>query len=232
MSKKNVSIVLPAFNEEGGIKKTIQSIPKKKLQDLGYEIEIIVVDNNSTDATASVAKELGVIVISQPLQGYGHAYKKGFNSARGDILVACDSDGSYPIEELPVLLESFSENQLDFLTTNRFEEGFSRLSTMPFVNRMGNWMLSVLCKILFMIKIKDSQSGMWIMTKNLWNRLQIRSNQMGFSQELKIEAIVFEKAMWDEVNIAYYERVGKKKLRVVIDGIGNLLNIIAKKIRR
>ena len=100
-----ISVIIPALNEEDGIEKTISSIPKKKLSELGYGLEIIVVDGNSSDLTTQIATQMGARVVHEKRKGYGRAYKTGFSEAKGDILVTLDADATYPAELIPDYLE-------------------------------------------------------------------------------------------------------------------------------
>ena len=229
---QQISIVIPALNEEQGIKKTLDSIPHQKLRDLGYEVQVIVVDNASEDSTSDVAAQSGATVILQPKRGYGHAYKAGFAAANGSWLISSDADGTYPISQLDEILSQLDLNNLDFVTTNRFKQEYFSLHQMPFINRVGNKFLSLLTQFVFDFPVKDSQSGMWIFRKNLYDKMIIRSNGMGFSQEIKIEAIKNLHSRWIEIDINYAERIGKKKLNVIKDGFLNLCNLLAKRLRR
>ena len=85
-----ISIVIPVLNEERGIKQTISAIPKNKLSDEGYDLEIIVIDGNSTDLTRDVSRAMGAKVVLEKRKGYGRAYKTGFHEAKGDIIVTLD----------------------------------------------------------------------------------------------------------------------------------------------
>lgn len=232
MKKTKISIIIPAYDEEEGIVKTLKSIPLKKLKRFNYLVDVIVIDNNSKDKTSFLAKKLGARVVKEKKQGYGYSYKKGLSIAKGDILVTLDGDGTYPIKDLLKLLKIFEKNKLDFMTTNRFGKKYLDLAEMPFLNRFGNLILSYMLIMLFRINIKDSQSGMWIFRKSLLKKLKIRSNQMGFSQEIKIEAIFFSKSNWLEIDINYEDRVGSKKLRILKDGMGNIMNLITKRLLR
>jgi glycosyltransferase involved in cell wall biosynthesis len=227
-----ISIVLPAYNEELGVKKTIETIPYKKLAAMGFTIEVVVVDNNSSDNTARIARKMMARVVSEKKQGYGYAYKKGFTIARGTIVVACDADGTYPLAMLPELLKIFRKEHLDMLLTNRFSGSFLQLKTMPHANRFGNLILSSLFRALFIPELRDSQSGMWIMKKELFSKLSLRTNQMAFSQEIKIEAVYYQRCHWRQVNIPYDLRVGKKKLLPVRHGIANTLFLFHKRFFR
>ncbi|RLF49861.1 MAG: glycosyltransferase family 2 protein, partial [Thermoplasmata archaeon] len=76
-----LSMVIPTINEEETIGQVIDSIPRSEFKD----VEVIVVDTNSTDRTVEIAKEKGAIVINEPRRGYGRAYKTGFSMCTGDI---------------------------------------------------------------------------------------------------------------------------------------------------
>ena len=114
---KTISIVLPAHNEENGIKQTISSLPIKSLLKKRYKVEIVVVDNNSTDNTVTVAKSLGAKVLSEKKQGYGYAYKLGFKKAKGDFIICMDSDGTYPGASIPKIVKLLETH--DIVIANR-----------------------------------------------------------------------------------------------------------------
>ncbi len=94
---KTISIVIPCYNEEEGVRHLISKMPT--LVD-----EVIIVDNGSTDNTAQVAKEMGATVVEEKIKGYGSAYKCGFRHAQGDIIITMDGDGTYPPESITLLL--------------------------------------------------------------------------------------------------------------------------------
>ncbi len=227
---KKISIVIPALNEEQGIANTINTIPKAKLQDMNYDVEIIVVDNGSTDSTSEIAKEAGATVVYEPVRGYGKAYKTGFSVATGDIIATADADCTYPIEDIPKLAHMLEDEGLDFITTNRFanmDEG-----AMHAQNRLGNGILNIVTKILYGIDIKDSQSGMWVFRRDLLQNLKVKSNGMPLSEELKIEACYYSKCHWKEFPISYKARVGEVKLRKYRDGFANLFYLFRKRLFR
>jgi glycosyltransferase involved in cell wall biosynthesis len=225
---KRLSIVIPALNEEVGIGKTIQAIPKEQLQEMGYDVEIIVVDNGSEDQTGELARRAGAEVVFEPRQGYGRAFKAGFSHAKGDLIATADADASYPLEDIPRLVKILEDEALDFLTTNRFvllEKG-----AMPFRNRVGNNALALAMRILFGLNMRDSQSGMWFFRKNILSRLKLTSDSWPFSQEIKIEACYFDKCRWREVGIRYVARSGQSKLLNAWKvGLINLLHLAKKR---
>ncbi|HEC75938.1 MAG TPA: glycosyltransferase family 2 protein, partial [Thermoplasmatales archaeon] len=165
-----VSIVLPTLNEEEGIGETIDSINMDKFKKKGWDIEILVVDGNSTDRTREIAKEKGARVIIEPRKGYGRAYKTGLYRVEGDIIVTGDADGTYPFDKAHEYVEMMIKENLDFITTNRFANLERR--SMTFKHYFGNFILSFILRLLYGIKIKDSQSGMWIIKKEALKKIK------------------------------------------------------------
>lgn len=224
---KKITIVIPALNEEDGIGLVLKEIPIGTLTDMGYESEIIVIDNGSKDKTPHIARQYGAKVIIQPIRGYGNAYKAGFANASGDIIATGDADFTYPFEDLPQLIEKMEQEDLDFITTNRLK--YVNPEVMTPVHIFGNKILTILAKFLFNWPFVDSQSGMWIFRREIWDKLDVRSSGMPFSQELKIEAYIrgFKCA---EVPINYRTRTGDAKLDTFRDGVKVIFQILQKKI--
>ena len=225
-----VSVVIPALNEEEAIAGTVSAIPVKKLNDMGYEVQVIVVDNGSTDRTAEIARKVGADVIHERRRGYGRAYKTGFSHARGDIIATADADMSYPIEAIPEMIHLLEMENLDFITTNRYAFGMD--GAMSRLHKAGNYVLNATTKLLYQMDIRDSQSGMWIFRREILDRIALRANGMAFSQELKIEACRHPGCRWKEVPIQYRKRVGVEKIRSWQDGFSNLLHLVNKRFTR
>ena len=227
---KSVSIVIPALNEKYGIKRTIQAIPKREFRRMGYGVQILVVDNGSDDGTGELAREAGAEVVYEPRVGYGWAYKAGFANAKGDIIATADADSTYPVDSIPKMVNMLEEENLDFITTDR--NGSLENGAMSRLHKVGNRILNATTRALFRINLHDSQSGMWVFKKTLLNSMVLKSNTMGFSQEIKIEACAFLKCRWREIPIKYTARAGAVKLRTWRDGCGNLLHLLRKRISR
>src|SRR5665213_601864 len=102
---KTLSVVIPALNEEIAIGRVIKDIPIEILNKMGYNVEILVIDNGSKDKTPFIAREHGAKVIIQPIRGYGNAYKAGFANATGDIIATGDADLTYPFSILPAAIK-------------------------------------------------------------------------------------------------------------------------------
>lgn len=107
MKKPKISIVIPAFNEEKNLPRLFETI---RNQDFKGDYEIIVVDNNSTDHTAEVAKKLGARVVKEKIQGIGPAKNRGCLAARGEILAICDADSLLPSNWLSTIWKNFSHS--------------------------------------------------------------------------------------------------------------------------
>lgn len=224
---RKITVVIPALNEAKGIGPVLKEIPIGELKEMGYETEILVIDNGSMDETADIAKNHGAKVMIQPVRGYGNAYKAGFANASGDIIATGDADLTYPFSYLPKIIKKMEDENLDFITTDRLTN--LRPGVMSKSHQFGNWVLSLMTKVLFDLPFKDSQSGMWIFKREIWPKLKVSSSGMPFSQELKIEAHIkgFKCA---EVPIEYRMRAGEEKLNTIKDGIGNVFHLIKKKL--
>jgi hypothetical protein len=210
------------MNEEGSVGLVIGEVK----QALGRRpFEILVVDTDSRDRTRDIAKELGAIVIDEPRRGYGRAYKTGFEKASGDYIATLDADMTYPASDIPALLDMLDDKALDFITTNRFAR--MEKGAMGAKHRFGNWVLSATTRLLFRVRIKDSQSGMWVFRRAILKDLKLESDGMALSEEIKVEA--FRKSKAAEVPIAYRQRVGEVKLSSWHDGFGNLRYLFKKR---
>ena len=224
---KKITVVIPALNEEKTIGKVLREIPVSTLRDMGYETQILVIDNGSRDKTANVARHYGANVIVQPVRGYGNAYKAGFANATGDIIATGDADLTYPFEDLPKLIAIMETEELDFISTNRLEHVNPEAMTPSHV--FGNKVLTTLTRVLFDFPFGDSQSGMWIFRRSVWEALHVHSAGMSFSEELKIEAAIrgFRCA---EIPINYRARVGESKLNSFKDGTKVAFEIFHKRL--
>ena len=218
---RKVTVVIPCLNEEEGVRKVLNDLPK-------FVDEVIVVDNDSTDRTADVARELGAVVVDEMNRGYGSAYKRGFSHATGDIIVTLDGDHSYPVDALSYLLEAFLHSGVGFLSTSRFP--VLNPEAMGWKNMVGNRILSWTMSVLYLRWVSDSQSGMWVFRRDILDRMKLTSDGMAFSEEIKIEAIRNRDIGFREIFINYSQRVGEIKLQLWRDGVRNLWFLFRKRL--
>src|SRR5437870_12734899 len=208
-----ISVVIPCHNEEEGIRAVLAQMP-------AMVDEVVVVDNASTDRTAAVARELGARVVYEARKGYGRAYKTGFASARGDIIVTMDGDGTYPPDSIPLLLYVLVEEKLDFITARRWYSRSGQAKSP--IRLLGNAILSGATMCLFFRFIIDSQSGMWVFRREVLKQVDPRSDGMALSEEIKILAFTHPTLRCLEMPIYYGERIGESKLNLWRDGFANL----------
>lgn len=216
----SISVVIPCYNEEEGVAHVIRSLPESI-------DEVVVVDNNSTDRTAEVAKSMGARVVFQGRKGYGAAYQAGLPAVTKDVTVTLDGDGTYPTEQIEEIVEYLADNKLDFISACRFP--LRNPKAMNFSNKVGNWVLTIAMLVLYGKAIKDSQTGMWIYRSAVYPLLNVTSDGMPFSEEIKIEAIRNKDVAFGEYHINYHPRVGEVKLDKWRDGFRNLFFLIRKR---
>jgi glycosyltransferase involved in cell wall biosynthesis len=225
---RSVSIVIPALNEEENIPHVMATIPREEIAAAGCHLEVVLIDNASTDRTGEVAASLGASVYLQPARGYGNAYHSGFAVARGDVIATGDADCTYPFDALPRLIDHLVSGGYDFLSTNRL--GRENRDAMKPSHSVGNRLLTAASRSFFGSPFRDSQSGMWVFRRKIWKHLDVRSGGMQFSQEIKNEAYL-KGFRCVEVPIEYRQRGGVVKLNALRDGTRNLSQLAMHRMR-
>lgn len=223
-----VSIIIPTMNEEASIGVVLDTL-HDAMKDFEDGYEVVVVDTESKDRTVEIALSKGAKVIDEPRRGYGRAYKTGFERAEGEVIATLDADCTYPAEDIPKLVNALENEDLDFITCDRL----SRLEkgVMSAKHRFGNWVLKVTTNLLFGMRIKDSQSGMWVFRKRILDKIELISDGMPLSEEVKIEA--WRKGLKaKEVPIIYRMRKGEAKIQSWEDGFRNLKFLFKKRFGR
>ena len=217
-----ITVIIPCLDEEQGIDEILGRMPD-------YVDEVIVVDNGSTDRTATVARSHGAKVIREDVRGYGRAYKKGFANSTGDVIVTLDGDHSYPVDAISYLLEAFNHLSVDFLNASRFPVRDRR--AMNLKHKIGNLILSLTMSVLFFRWVRDSQSGMWVFRRSILEDIRLDSDGMAFSEEIKVEALKSPTIRFAEMPVMYTSRLGEIKLQPWRDGIANLLFLFKKRLQ-
>lgn len=204
-----LTILIPAFNEEATIKQVIEEIPKTL--DSINEIEIIVIDDGSSDNTVKIAKESGATVYSfNQNQGLAKAISYGFAKClehEADILVILDADNQYDSKEIPLLLKPMLEKKADIVLGDR---QLKNLNHMPKQKKIGNQLSSKVVSRLIGQKINDAQTGFRAFSKDALNKLHIFSGYT-YTQETLLQA-KFKGLKVVEVPVSFRERVDKSRL--------------------
>ncbi len=217
MDNSFVSVVMPCLNEEETIGPCIQKA-WEGLRLLGLSGEVVVADNGSTDRSVEIAQSLGARVVNQPMKGYGSAYRKGIDEARGDVIVIGDSDLSYDFLDIPRFVKPLLEG-FDLVMGSRLK-GEILPGAMPWLHRyIGNPILSGFLNLLFRTGVSDAHCGMRAFSKKAWERMGLRSRGMEFASEMVIQAGK-KKLRITEIPIALYPdgRTGRPHLKSFRDG--------------
>ncbi len=213
---KVISIIVPVYNEEKTIAKILDKLIKQKIN--GWEKEIIVINDGSTDGTATVLKkyEKEIITLHQKNQGRGKAVRVGINHAKGNAIIFQDADLEYSPEDLPDLLSSLILPDTPVVYGNRMQRNNSK---GYFTHYMGNKLITRVANILFNKNLHDIYTGYKLFDAALLKSIDIQSN--GFEFEAEITAIILKKDISiKEVPIRYYPRTYKEGKKIFYtDGI-------------
>jgi glycosyltransferase involved in cell wall biosynthesis len=213
-----LSVVIPAYNEENGIREIADRVlaVAPALREVGVdELELLVVDDGSKDGTADVAESItGVTMIRHPRnKGYGAALKTGFSKARGELIGFLDADGTYPPEYFPQLCKS-ALNGSELVIGSRMAGADSE---MPITRRIGNFFFANLLSILGRQKVTDSASGMRVFKREILGHIYPLPDGLNLTPVMSTRAL-HEGIRIEEIPIPYSERVGRSKLSVIYDG--------------
>ncbi|HET6796551.1 MAG TPA: glycosyltransferase [Gemmatimonadales bacterium] len=209
-----VSVVLPCLNEEAAIGSCIQKI-QSTLAGANISGEIVVSDNGSTDSSVAIAERLGARVVHQPERGYGNAYLKGFDAARGRYLIMGDADDTYDFTLIPRFLELLDQGY-DFVTGSRYLDGGQRHIT-PLHRIFGNPALTAILNRLFGTRYTDVYCGFRGFSRRAYDLIRPISPGMEFNLELAINAGLAGLRV-TEIPIVLGPRKGESKLRTFRDG--------------
>ncbi|MCB0065415.1 MAG: glycosyltransferase family 2 protein, partial [Caldilineaceae bacterium] len=215
-----LSVVIPAYNEEGGIQEIMGRIlaVRAELATVGVDdLELIIVDDGSSDRTPElVLAEPGARLIRHAKNGgYGAALKTGFAAAKGEWIGFMDADGTYPPEYYPALYYAAVSENADIVIGSRMA---GAKSEMPAVRRLGNIIFARLVSLISARHITDSASGMRIFKKSILPTIYPLPDGLNLTPVMSTRAL-HEKLKMVEVPIPYSERVGRSKLSVVKDGM-------------
>ena len=197
-----LSIILPTLNEERGIIETL-----KQINELDLDKEVLVVDGLSTDNTVKNAKAYGAKIVIEKRKGKGVAMATGVKEAKSNMICFLDGDGTYPPRFIPKMLELIEK--CDVVVASRLleKEGandslntFIHYRFFPFVFKS------------FLKKFKTSEpiTGMRLMRKETWNKLNLESNDFLIETEMEIK-MAKNKMTVIEIPIPCIKRIGRSK---------------------
>ncbi len=218
-----LTIVVPAYNEESSIRDTIKSIKKYV-----PNCKIIVVDDCSKDKTKDIAKEEKVKVISHSInKGYGAALKTGMLAAKTKYVGFLDADMTYSPMYFPLMLGYAKKFDLDCIWGNRFA---GKKNKMPFVRKIGNKMISLIFWLITNKNVGDCSSGQRILKTSALKKLNLNTlpDDLDFITALS-KRIVSRKLRFKVIPINYEKREGSSKLSLLKHGFRMIKNIVIEK---
>ena len=197
-----VLIVVPAYDEEGGVREVLRRIPDEVL---GHEVKMVVVDDGSKDRTADIAGEEGVPVVTHVVnRGQGDALRTGFAIARAErseVVVNLDADGQYKPEELERLVRPIIEGKADFVLGSRFM-GFYEESGS--VRHLGVVFFSRMISLLTGVKVSDCTNGYRAIRVSELHKLNLREDRFN-ANEIILEALK-HKLRFEQVPVSMMSR--------------------------
>ncbi len=183
-SSANLLVIVPALNEEATIARVIGAVPR----DIPgiKSVEILVVDDGSTDGTAARAREAGADVITHPRnRGVGAAMQTGLREAMlkgADFVVNIDGDGQLDPADIPVVLRPVLDGEADFATASRFKDP-DNIPDMPTIKRLGNGWMSFIVRQLSGQDLHDVSCGFRAYSKEAILKLTLSGN-FTYTQEM------------------------------------------------
>jgi glycosyltransferase involved in cell wall biosynthesis len=211
----SVAVVIPAWNEEPSIGRVLADLPE------GLR-HVIVVDNNSTDGTARVAREAGATVVSEPRRGYGSACLAALDflnhlpaTEQPSIVVFLDGDYSDHPEQLPLLVDPIARGEADLVIGSRMLRPQPRGALLPQAI-FGNRLACFLIRVLFGHRYTDLGPFRAI----AWTALQslrMRDADFGWTVEMQVKA-ARQRLRIVEVAVDYRPRIGRSKITGTLVG--------------
>lgn len=220
LDDRNVSLVMPCRNEASFLADFINEIPD-------FFDEIICVSNKSTDNTVEVGQQVEKTTPRFKLLqddrtadgiGYGYAYMTGIKAASGDVIVCADSDGTYPIEDVPQLWQTMQSNGIAFASCTRYPD-----KNIPFALQLGVRALNIEIRLLYGLHIHDSLSGMWVFTKDVVDSLHLTEGDWNLSPQIKLNAYEALHTQFKELKVVQKIRYGETKQNYLKTGLRHML---------
>ena len=225
--KKEIAVVLPAYNEEATIALTLEAFVKEVPQ--AY---FVVVNNNSSDQTEQIAQDtidrLGIFgkVITEGRQGKGNAMRRAFMEVDTDIYVLVDADLTYPAESVHMLLKPVIEGKADMVVGDRHSQGYYSEENKRFLHGFGNGLVSFLVNTFFSTNLKDIMSGYRVFNRRFIKNYPILVEGFEIETDLTLYALDRRFRIM-EIPISYKDRPegSFSKLNTFSDGARVLFTI-------
>ena len=231
---KTISIVIPVYNEEKFIKKTIEEVIKA--DSLGLKKEIVVVDDGSTDSTTLILKKIKnksvknnlVLILKKKNEGKGAALKDGFKNTSGDIVLVQDADLEYNPNNYSNLLMPIISGQADVVYGSRLVTAAPH-RVLYYWHYLANKFLTSFSNVLTNLNLTDMETGFKIFRGDIVRKIapKLQSKRFGFEPEITARISKVSEIKIYEVGISYSGRTYKEGKKITWkDGIKALFEII------
>ena len=214
-----VSVLIPAYNEEVSLATTVETILKQSCH--FKSMEIIVINDGSKDRTAEIARTLPVTLIEHdPNRGYGASLKSGLQAAKHPWILIADADGTYPLEDTPRLLEGIEKHAM--VVGARTGANVN----IPLMRRPAKWMITRLAEYLSRVNIPDLNSGFRIFRRDVALRfLPLYPDGFSFTTTITLSMLTNGYRV-KFVPINYLKRTGKSSIHPIRDTVNFTILII------
>jgi glycosyltransferase involved in cell wall biosynthesis len=216
-----ITVLIPCYNEAEAIADVIRKVPTRELNAYGYDVEILVIDNNSKDNTAEVARNAGARVVTELKQGKGNAIRTGFYSLSDDteFVVMLDGDDTYRADEILRLVEPIKSGFAQVILGSRIMGSIS-VGSMRRFNRMGNVIYSWLVRTIYRVPVTDVLTGYYAWSIEAVKELRphLTSTNFAIEMEMTTKMARLHHRVYS-VPISYDARQGDSSLHPVRDGL-------------
>lgn len=220
MTLKKIAAIIPCYNEAASISEVIAKFPRSQLLQHNLQLEVYVVDNNSSDDTAMVAKKAGASIIYESRKGKGNALRTGFYSLPRDIdyIVMLDGDDTYSSEEILRVIEPLRSDFCDVVVGSRLG-GRIQKTAMTRLNRFGNQVFTAAVRTLYGANVTDVLTGYFAWKRSALDDLRPHITSPGFAIEMEmITKMARLGQRMVSVPISYHPRSGESNLHPFRDG--------------